>query len=372
MNKQVINVAFVGGGKGCYDILNQLKSYPPTHLHPNIVAVADTDSDAVGYRHAQRLGIKTTSDYRQFLQDKNIDLIIELTGNDEVLSDILKNKLESIKVLDHVGALFLWEIIAIQEEKLHLEKRVSDLDTMAAIGEISYRLTHEIRNPLMIIGGLVRRMMTRIDLPHGIRKRLKHIGSHVQHIEEVISDICDVVRPLNPHFKLTDMTAFLNSWCNAVKVEARLVGAGVQINIEEDLPTMYIDPSLMRQALWHILENSLDAMAERGGTITIKAILCWDNVQIELSDSGTGFGKISTTKAMEPFTSTRLGKLGLGLALCRQIVLSHDGDIEIIDQKGEGATVIIALPVKFKTPKKNASFPPLPRQKKARGKLTVP
>jgi signal transduction histidine kinase len=46
---------------------------------------------------------------------------------------------------------------------------------MAAIGEISYRLTHELRNPLMIVSGLVRRMMTRIDLPHGVRKRLKQI-----------------------------------------------------------------------------------------------------------------------------------------------------------------------------------------------------
>ncbi len=46
MDKKVINVAFVGGGKGCYDILNQLKSYPPAHLHPNIIAVADIDSDA--------------------------------------------------------------------------------------------------------------------------------------------------------------------------------------------------------------------------------------------------------------------------------------------------------------------------------------
>jgi signal transduction histidine kinase len=363
-NKQVINVAFVGGGKGCFDILNQLKSYPPTHLIPHIIAVADINSDAIGCRHAERLGIPTTSDYRQFLHDKNIDLIIELTGNDDVLTDILRNKLESIKVLDHVGALFLWEIIAIQKEKLHLEKKVSDLDTMAAVGEISYRLTHEIRNPLMIIGGMVRRMMTRIDLPHGIRKRLKHISGHVQHIEEVISDICDVVRPLHPHYRLTDMNAFFESWCKAVKAEARMVGVAVNVKIEDILPTMYIDPSLMRQALWHILENSLDAMAESEGTINIKALLCWDDIHIELSDSGPGFGKLSTTKAMAPFISTRLGKMGLGLALCHQIVLGHGGDLEIIDQKDKGTTVIIRLPVKFKMPKKNPSFPPA--QKKAR------
>ena len=358
MSKKVIHVAFVGGGKGCYDILNLLKSYPPTHLIPHILAVADTNSEAVGYRYAQKIGVETTPDYKHLLQNKNIDLIIELTGKDSVLNDILENKLESIKVLDHVGALFLWEIIAIQEDKLHLEKKVSDLNTMAAVGEISYRLTHEIRNPLMIIGGMVRRMMTRVDLPHGIRKRLKQISGHVQHIEEVVSDICDVVRPLKPNFKLTPMSDFLNGWCNAVKAEARLVDVAVQFDIEEDLPIMYVDPSLLRQALWHILENSLDAMVDHGGTITIRGILCWDYVYIELSDTGTGLGTLTTSKAMEPFTSTRHGKMGLGLALCRQIVHRHDGNLQIIDQKDKGVAVIIELPIKFKMPENIFPFPP--------------
>ena len=175
MDRQVINVAFVGGGKGCYDILHLLKSYSPVHLQPHILGVADINKDAIGRIHAERLGIPTTSDYKPFLQSRELDLIIELTGDDQVLAVIRSNKLDSIKVLDHVGALFLWEIIAIQEDKLRLEKKVSHLNTMAAIGEISYRMTHELRNPLMIIGGLTRRLMTRDDLPHGTRKKLKRV-----------------------------------------------------------------------------------------------------------------------------------------------------------------------------------------------------
>lgn len=354
MNRQVLNVVIIGGGNGCYDILNLLKSYSPTNLLPHVLAVVDIDPEAMGRRHAERLGIKTCSDYQQFLQDENIDLIIELTGDDNVLTDIRQNKLDSIKVLDHVGALFLWEIIAIQEEKLNLEKKVTDLDTMAAIGEISYRLTHELRNPVMIIGGLVRRMMIRTDLHHGMRKRLKHISQHVQHIEEVLSDLCEIVRPLQPQYVLTDMEDFLTTWCNRVKVEARLIGVVVDIDIDEDLPKMYIDPSLIRQALWHIIENSLDAVAETKGTISIKAIVCWDHIHIELSDSGRGFGEISTNMAFQPFTSTKHGKMGLGLALCRQIIMDHGGDIEVIDKKGSGATVIIGIPITLEQPSQEA------------------
>ena len=350
MNRQVLNVVIIGGGKGCYDILNLLKSYSPTHLLPQVLAVVDVDPEAIGRRHAERLDIKTSSEYQQFLQDERIDLIIELTGDDKVLANIRLNKLDSIKVLDHVGALFLWEIIAIQEEKLHLEKKVTDLDTMAAIGEISYRLTHELRNPVMIIGGLVRRMMTRSDLHHGIRKRLKHISRHVQHIEEVISDICEVVRPLQPQYVLTDMIDFFATWCNRVKVEARLIGVVIDTDIEEDLPIMYIDPSLIRQALWHIIENSFDAVAEIKGTVSIKAIICWDHIYIEVSDSGSGFDDISANKALQPLTSTKHGKMGLGLAICRQIIMDHGGDIEVMNAKDAGTTVIIELPIILEHP----------------------
>jgi len=350
MNKQVLNVAFIGGGKGCYDILHHLKFYPPVHFKPHIIGVADRNENAIGRNHAKRLGIPTTSDYKPFLHNKKLDLIIELTGHDEVLADILKNKLASIKVLDHVGALFLWEIIAIQEEKLRLEKKVSLLDTMAAIGEISYRMTHELRNPLMIIGGLVRRMMTRIDLPHGCRKKLKHISHHVQHIEELISDICDVVRPLKPQFNLVDMNEFLRDWCKTVSTEARVSGVAVEVDIDEELPAMYIDRSLMRQALWHIFENSLDAIIDRGGSISIKAVLCWDNIHIEFIDTGGGFAGLSTSQAIQPFMTTKPGRMGLGLALCRQIVFDHGGDISMVNEKNEGTSVVIKLPITLTKP----------------------
>jgi signal transduction histidine kinase len=350
MSRQDINVAFVGGGKGCYDILLHLRSYPPVHFKPHIIGVADIREDAVGRIHAESQGIPTFSDYKPFLKDEKIDLIIELTGNDGVLADIIGSKLPRIKVLDHVGALFLWEIIAIQEEKLRLEKKVSLLDTMAAIGEISYRMTHELRNPLMVIGGLIRRMMTRVDLPHGCRKKLKQVSYHVQHIENLISDICDVVRPLKPNYSLVEMSVFFNDWCRAVKTEAELAGIEFKAEIDDDLPDMYIDKSLMRQALWHIFENSYDAMAGTGGKLTIKVLLCWDNIHIQFIDTGGGFKTLSNKEAVQPFMSSKPGQMGLGLALCSQIILEHGGDMEILSREQTGATVIVKLPVKLTRP----------------------
>lgn len=345
-----VNVVFVGGGKGCYDILQLLNTYTPAKMRPHVLGVADPNPKAMGRKYAEENSIPTSSDYHEFLVDDRVDLIIELTGNEEILADILAGKRSRIKVLDHLGALFLWEIIDIQEEKLRLEKKISDLDTMAAIGEIAYKLTHELRNPLLITGGLIRRMMTRVDLPHGIRKRFKHIAGHVLHMENVISDICDVIRPLRPHYRLTDMNDFFKNWCATVRTEARFVGASVQFSVEKELPTMYVDPLLLRQALWHVLENSLDAIAEREGVIYIDVQICWDTIAIQLSDSGEGFICIAPSQAVQPFTTTKTGRMGLGLALCRQIVLDHGGDLKIIEKADGHSLIYVELPITYKKP----------------------
>ena len=198
--KRTVRVGIVGGGKGCYELLKLFHCYLPRHLDITIVGVADPRRDAIGRRYAEQQEIVTVDELTTLLKLPNLDLVIELTGKDTVLDEIYRNKTDGTKVLDHLGALFLWEVIDIQEEKLQLEHRVATLDTMTAVGEMAYRLTHEFRNPLMLAGGVIRRTMTRVDLPHGVRKRLKMIAGAIKDMEDVLSDICDVVRPLQPKF----------------------------------------------------------------------------------------------------------------------------------------------------------------------------
>lgn len=279
-----------------------------------------------------------------------MDLLIELTGSDEVLETIYRQKPGATKVLDHLGALFLWEVIAVQEEKIQLEQRVATLDTMTAVGEMAYHLTHRLRNPLMTAGGLVRRTMTRVDLPHGVRKRLKMVARSIQEMEEVVSDICDVVRPLNPAFILVDLNEFFRAFCRAATLEARFARTGFTFVIEDDLPEIFLDPSLIRQALWHVLENCFDVVAKKNTTVLFKVTLCYDFILIQILDKGGGFVSISPGVALNPFASTHSGRMGLGLALCRQIMLEHGGDIELSNVPGKGVSAFFRLPIMFTKP----------------------
>jgi two-component system sensor kinase FixL len=93
-------------------------------------------------------------------------------------------------------------------------------------------------------------------------------------------------------------------------------------------------------------------MADTGGSIKIKSLLCWDNLHIEFIDTGGGFRELSTSQAMQPFMTTKPGRMGLGLALCKQIIFDHGGDIEIVNEKNKGTSVIIKLPTILTQPPK--------------------
>ena len=339
-----INVAFVGGGKGCYDILNLLLSYSPKGLLTHIIGVADSNPQAEGVVFARSQSIYTTNNYNEFLNSEGIDLIIELTGSEEVLHDLQVSKRPATKVLDHLGALFLWEIITIQKEKIELERRILDLDTMAGIGEMSYRLTHELRNPLMIVGGLSRRLMLAEDTSHLMRKRLEHVVGHVRHMEEVICNLCDVVRPLRPLYKLVDLGEFLEKWCHEVKVEARLVHIRVAYRLEKDLPSSFNDPDIFKQALWHLVENAMEAIHSSKGFIHVKAGIYGESLRLIIIDNGCGMESAALSQVMRPFSSTKTGRIGLGLVMCKQIINDHGGDLSIKSVVSGGTTATVTVP----------------------------
>jgi len=349
-NNSSLNVAFVGGGKGCKEILELLQTYRPRTFKLNIIGVADFHKDAPGRKFAEKIGIWTTENYKEFFKYKELDLLIELTGKDEVLDEIYEIKPKKVKVLDHVGARFLWEIIEIQEEKLVLEERLAASEKMIVMGEMAYHLAHELRNPLMCIGGLARRILHYPHVPEGMRHRLQLIIQHVEQMERAVSHVCDVAKPLQPRFCLCDMKAIMNELCKGIRLEAETKGILVECNIGDDLPTMVVDPDLFRQAIWHVVKNAIEAMENIGGRLTITAELCWDDLVLIIKDTGPGIENHLKDQVFRPFYTTKPGSAGLGLSLCRKIIWDHGGEISI--KKGEeGGTIVrFDIPVRFEIP----------------------
>jgi len=123
---KTLNVAIVGGGPGCKAIMEMIFAERLGQLRMKLLGVACADPQAVGYRYAQEKGIYTTKDYRDLYKLKNLNMIIELTGRDEVADEISETLPKHVRFMDNMVARLFWDIFQIEEERLAERKRAEE------------------------------------------------------------------------------------------------------------------------------------------------------------------------------------------------------------------------------------------------------
>jgi len=120
------NVAIVGGGLGCKAIMDIIFAETLSQLRMKLIGVASRNPKAVGYLYAKEKGIYTTTDYHNLYKLKDLHMIIELTGSDEVANEISRNKPDHVRFMDHVAALVFWDVFYIEEERIAEQKRIEE------------------------------------------------------------------------------------------------------------------------------------------------------------------------------------------------------------------------------------------------------
>jgi len=126
MEDQRLKVAIVGGGPGCKAIMDMMFAEKLSQLQMNVIGVACTNPDAVGFRYAQDKGIYTTQDYRDLYRLERLGMIIELTGRDQVAREIGQTKPDHVRLMDHVAARLFWDVFQIEEERLQERRRAHE------------------------------------------------------------------------------------------------------------------------------------------------------------------------------------------------------------------------------------------------------
>lgn len=114
------NIAIVGGGSACYDLINLIETEASDRSHLNILGVSDPNSNAPGILLAKKINIFTTNDFKDLYSLSGLDIIIELTGSEKVRDEILRTKPNHISLIDHRGAKFVWDFIQLEIEKSRL------------------------------------------------------------------------------------------------------------------------------------------------------------------------------------------------------------------------------------------------------------
>jgi PAS domain S-box-containing protein len=139
-----LNVAIVGAGRGCKALLELLAGGTLKKVHMNILGVADINNDAEGLNYAKKMGILTTTDYKVFYGRKDLDLIIELTGDKEVREAIVKTKPPHVQLMDHISARLFWEI-------MEGEKALKLQDELLETKQFLQTIINGIRDQIVVI-----------------------------------------------------------------------------------------------------------------------------------------------------------------------------------------------------------------------------
>lgn len=136
---RALNIAIVGGGPGCRDIIGMMFDEELSGLRLKLVGVASTNPKAVGYLYAKEKGVHTTKDYRDLYELKDLNMIMELTGRDDVAHEISRTKPDHIRLMDHVSARVLWRVFQTEEQRMHKLKTKEDrLREMTRRLEVAY------------------------------------------------------------------------------------------------------------------------------------------------------------------------------------------------------------------------------------------
>jgi PAS domain S-box-containing protein len=218
-------------------------------------------------------------------------------------------------------------------------------EKLATAGEMSARVSHEIRNPLVTIGGFAHSILEDDQASAVSQRNARIIVDEVAKLEAFLTNWLDLARPADSVRSPEDLNALVEHALLMANVQSLPEGIVLTKQFGADLPPVVLDPRRLQQAIINIALNAVQAMNGGSGTLTVRTRCEGEGVRVEIGDTGVGIPAHVLGEIFTPFFTTKLSGSGLGLAVTQAIVRDHGGRVEVDSAEGEGTTVALWLPV---------------------------
>ncbi len=228
-------------------------------------------------------------------------------------------------------------------ERKHMEEELLRSERLAILGKMAAHISHEIKNPLMLIGGFARQVLkeTATD-PEKNRQKLQIIVDEIRRLEDFLVEVGSYAKFSEPQKTLGDLNALIQETCLRLEPSMRENNIELSLQLDPGLPQVPFDAAHLRQVLLNIAKNGIEAM-EGGGTLTLATGRQAERVYVEIGDTGVGMTPEIRAKIFQPFFSSKPKGSGLGLAISQKIVEAHQGEITIDSEPQKGTRVTIFL-----------------------------
>ncbi len=338
-----ISVIVLGGGQGGTAILELFYQLP----HIQIVGIADTNALAPGLQKAKQLHIPVFSNCEQLISQKNVDLIVDVTGNPEVSQQLRHLKNPATEILDGATAKLFWDIIGHEKQ---LEASLLQTEKLASIGTFVSSIAHDVNNPLHMILAHAESIAEDTCEP-SIKESAQCIVEATKRISKICKGLTLYSRNPSPEkIEVVPVNTQLDEAWNIASFAAN----HQDIFIEKQ----YDDNSFIRanrddilQVLVNLMINALHAM-EGKGVLALGSQCQNQMVTLHITDTGSGIHEDHLPKLFLPFFTTKPAGVGTGLGLysVKAITEKYMGQICVQSEVGKGTTFSLKFPAFGKPP----------------------
>jgi signal transduction histidine kinase len=239
----------------------------------------------------------------------------------------------------------LFDNLRASREKIdELNSHLLRSERLAALGELSMQVAHEIRNPLAAIGGFARSVAKRMDKDDADRGFVDIIVKETERLERILTEHLSFVKLSPPRFAYEDINEILSESVGLFEEKIKGAGAEVGMDLQENVPKVLLDADKMKQVFINLLQNGLDYVSE-GGHIWVSSERLDRTVEIRFANDGPPVPADVLDRLFVPFATTKETGSGLGLPIAYEIVHEHGGTIDV-SRKEESRTVfLVTLPL---------------------------
>ncbi|MEW5912624.1 MAG: GAF domain-containing protein [Thermodesulfobacteriota bacterium] len=234
------------------------------------------------------------------------------------------------------------------KELAHMRNRLLEADKLAALGEVAAGVAHEIRNPLVSIGGFTRRIRKKVGGDSNITPYLDVIINEVTRLERTLNEMLDFSSDVRGNFEEHDLNLIIKQSLELLGRDLEEEKVEVVEQYAPNLPPVYCDDRQVKHVFLNLVINAIQAMSPQGGTLTVRTFTVMREgkqfVAGEVSDTGGGIPMEVVHNIFNPFFTTKDQGSGLGLSIVHKIVTRHFGQVEVHNRSEGGASFLVTLP----------------------------
>jgi two-component system sensor kinase FixL len=250
----------------------------------------------------------------------------------------------SFSVSEVEGNLYFTGIVRDLTETKALQKRIIQAEGLAALGQVVAEISHEIKNPLMMIGGFARQLASQASDEKSISK-LRIIVNEVARLENLLNELRDLYSPRTLDIREMDINELLRETYELVKDDCERKNIEVEFRTDAAKVVVDGDRAKLKQVFLNLLKNAVEAV-DKGGQVILSSTVKNQKVEISISDNGRGIPEKHRNKVFSPFFTTKKHGTGLGLSVSKSILENHPGcSFGFESEEGKGTTFNVKMPV---------------------------